>query len=226
MDLKNFRTSLSHFCLQYNVGGAFNILKLTWTGKLKHITLTYRPRNVGSVIVTASSTLDVFPTFYHADVHSPYPSLQRLSHPITPGMHEFIDVVVSDTDTASLRSVTSVELTPHASPDSAHALPLPTASPRPNTFVILNDSSAMPQGPFSVVYSAQDSDGGELVRISQQLVKPSESRLSLNSGREVWGKPGTKLPVHFSLINTADSDDTFALSAADALGYSIRLPRR
>ncbi|XP_018012904.2 von Willebrand factor A domain-containing protein 7 [Hyalella azteca] len=129
----------------------------------KKLTLTYRPVDVASVIVTAAATTDLIPAFYRADVDSIYPSLQPLPQPPSAGMDQFLGVTVTAVDTSSQRHVVSVDLAPLRSPDSAHALLLPTMSPRLNTYVRLDDSSALPRSPFSVIYRAQDSDGRELV---------------------------------------------------------------
>ncbi|XP_018011256.2 von Willebrand factor A domain-containing protein 7 [Hyalella azteca] len=211
--------------MKYKVGRTFMLVRSALAKKIKYLTLTYLPSGVASVIVTASSAADIIPSFYHADVNSSYPSLQRLSHPSSSGMHEYLGVSVPGIDTASLQRVISVELTPLASPDS-RSLKLPTTSPRFITYARLNDSSTLPLLPFSVVYKAQDSEGRDLVRMSQQIQLPCEFRVCLGSGREVWGSRGTKLSVHFSLTNTAETDETFTINAADSLGYPIVLSRK
>ncbi|XP_047735839.1 uncharacterized protein LOC108669523 isoform X2 [Hyalella azteca] len=212
--------------MKYKVGRTFMLVRLALTKRVKYLTLTYFPSGVASVIVTASSATDVIPSFYHADVNSSYPSMQRLSHPSTTGMHEYLGVVVPGIDTASLQRVISVELTPLASPDSSRSLQLPTTSPRFITYARLNDSTTLPLLPFSIVYTAHDSGGRDLVRMSQQMQMPCEFRVCLGSGREVWGRRGKKLSVHFSITNTAEADETFTINAADSLGYPIVFPRK
>ncbi|KAF2356693.1 hypothetical protein FHG87_012550 [Trinorchestia longiramus] len=209
--------------------GSFSL----WTQDLPNVRhnslkFSYSPadRESVSVMLTGLSATDVAPAFYYADADSLHPSLQRLPNAPAAGWRHFVDIVTTGIDPSGLTRVKSVEFQTVADGGSAYQLSLHTTQPRRNTYFRLDSPDALPRQPFSVVYKAKDSRGTELVRISQQMYLPTQARVTLMSGREVWGKRGARLFIPFSITNTGEEGETYSITAADVMGFPIALPNR
>lgn len=189
-------------------------------------TLTFEPRRVCSVTVSARTPLDIAPAFYLPDERSFHPSLQRVPDHPSQDLNSYLDVVITGVDRAGLRQVDEARLLDRSGSEAR--LILPTSSPRRNTYLSLATRD-LPRGRFTVALFGKDGSGRRFRRESGASWERVESVISFPLGREIWGPPGAILRVPVSITNTdtaPGASNTYFLTANDAFGSSVILDQQ
>ncbi|XP_050733109.1 von Willebrand factor A domain-containing protein 7-like isoform X1 [Eriocheir sinensis] len=186
-------------------------------------TLSFVPREVCSVIVSARTKMDILPVFYLPDNRAFQPSLQRVQDQPSQDLDSYLDMVITGVDRAGLRQVDGARLLDRSGSEAA--IKLPSSSPRRNTYLSL-PTRDLPQERFNVALVGKDSSGHRFRRESVATWEKVESMISFPLGRDIWGPPGSILKVPVTVTNTDTSSgttNTFFLTANDAFGTPVTL---
>ena len=65
-----------------------------------------------------------------------------------------------------------------------------------------------------------------VVRQSSGIVSPASSVLTLPTGSELWGLPGSSFTVPVTVTNALTHSAVFRVDAADLRGFTVRLSQR
>ncbi|XP_045122462.1 von Willebrand factor A domain-containing protein 7-like isoform X2 [Portunus trituberculatus] len=189
-------------------------------------TLTFEPKRVCSVTVSARTPLDIAPTFYLPDERSFHPSLQRIQDHPSQDLNSYLDMVITGVDRAGLREVNEARLLDRSGSEAQ--LVFPTSSPLRNTYLSL-PTRDLPQERFTVALYGRDGSGRHFRRESGTSWERVESVISFPLGRDIWGSPGAILRIPVFITNTdsaTGTSNTYFLTANDAFGSSVNLDQQ